>query len=361
MHRTQGRLADGRDIFWYDLTAGRSQAPEDTRDLPERAAAPQMRHDPLLDEWVVVASARQNRTHLPPATECPLCPSTEQFASEVPGGPYDVVVFENRFPSFLGTDPVSRPASPDDLRVHEAGGRAEVVCFSADHHASFGDLSVEQVRLVVDAWADRTRDLQANPAVRQVVPFENRGQEVGVTLHHPHGQVYAYPYVTPRSKAQLTNAHYYREDTGRCLFSQRLAAEVGAMDRIVERTDSWTAFVPFAARWPLELHIYPNRKVADLTELDDDERDGFAELYRDLLRRLDMVYDAPLPYMMAWHQAPTTRMRDLGYLHVELFTIRRSAEKLKYLASSESAMGAFINDVAPEGVADLLRSLSSRT
>jgi UDPglucose--hexose-1-phosphate uridylyltransferase len=361
MNRTAGQLADGRDIYWYDLASGRTAAPVDTRELPERSVSPQMRHDPLLDEWVVVASARQNRTHLPPAAECPLCPSTAQFASEIPGEHYDVVVFENRFPSFDGTQVAAKPSSPDDMRSHPAGGRAEVVCFSPDHEASFADLSREQIALVLEAWTDRTRALSENPAVKQVVPFENRGQEVGVTLHHPHGQIYAYPYVPARSKTHLTNAFYYREDTGRCLFSQRLSAEVGAMDRIVERTSTWTAFVPFAARWPLELHIYPNRKVADLTELDDEERADFAELYGDILRRLDRIYDRPLPYMMAWHQAPTTKMRDLGYLHLEMFTIQRSAEKLKYLASSESAMGAFINDVTPEDTAALLRSLAAQT
>jgi UDPglucose--hexose-1-phosphate uridylyltransferase len=361
MKRTQGRLADGREIFWYDIKDDRESAPQDQRDLPDRASGPEMRYDPLLDEWVAIASARQGRTHLPPANECPLCPSTEAFDTEIPGGAYDVVVFENRFPSFRGDQPGTKPSRPDDLSVHEAGGRTEVVCFSPEHNASFADLSVEQVRLVVDAWADRTKDLSEHPGVKQVFPFENRGQEVGVTLHHPHGQIYAYPFVPPRSKQHLTNAYYYREDTGRCLFSARLAAEVGSMDRIVERTDAWTAFVPFASRWPLELHIYPNRKLADLTELDDEERDGFADLYRDLLKRLDLIYDAPLPYMMAWHQAPMTSMRDLGYLHLELFTIRRSAEKLKYLASSESAMGSFVNDVAPEAAAELLRSLGART
>jgi UDPglucose--hexose-1-phosphate uridylyltransferase len=361
MKRTQGQLADGRDIFWYDLKDERDAAPVDQRDLPERAPAPHMRHDPLLDEWVAVASARQGRTHLPPTDECPLCPSTPTFATEIPGGAYDVVVFENRFPSFRGDQVESKPAGPDDLSMPVAGGRTEVVCFSPDHNASFADLSVEQVRLVVDAWADRTKDLSEHPGVKQVFPFENRGQEVGVTLHHPHGQIYAYPFVTPRSTQHLANAHRFHERTGGCLFTARLAAEVDSVDRIVERTDSWTAFVPFASRWPLELHIYPNRKVADLTELDDQERDGFADLYRDLLKRLDLIYDAPLPYMMAWHQAPVTAMRDLGYLHLELFTIRRSAQKLKYLASSESAMGSFVNDVAPESAAELLRSLGSRT
>jgi UDPglucose--hexose-1-phosphate uridylyltransferase len=201
--------------------------------------------------------------------------------------------------------------------------------------------------------------VSAVPGVEQVFPFENRGVEIGVTLSHPHGQIYGYPFVTPRTERVLAAAQAHKDRTGGNLFADVLAAEVEAGTRIVARTELWTAFVPAAAHWPFEVHVYPNRQVADLTELDDAERDGFAALYLEVLHRFDGVYDVAMPYIAAWHQAPVHVGRDLAYAHLELFSIRRAPGKLKYLAGSESGMGAFINDVAPERQAQLLREALS--
>ena len=187
--------------------------------------------------------------------------------------------------------------------------------------------------------------------------FENRGEEIGVTLAHPHGQIYGYPFVTPRTRQMLESARAHRERTWRNLFADVLAAEQADGSRVVTRGTHWTAFVPAAARWPMEVHLYPNRQVADLPGLTDEERDEFAEIYLDVLHRLDALYDSPMPYIAAWHQAPVRIDRDLAYLHLEVFSIRRAAGKLKYLAGSESGMGAFINDVMPEQAAALLRDV----
>jgi UDPglucose--hexose-1-phosphate uridylyltransferase len=357
--RTVGRLADGREILWFDRDEGVVRDTTDRRSLPPTATTSQIRYDAVLDEWVAIASHRQDRTFLPPADLCPLCPSREGRLTEVPSDDYDVVVFENRFPSF-STDIIGVETTTEagGLFVTQPGyGRCEVVCFTSDHFASFEQLSHDQVRLVVEAWADRTADLSALEHVEQVYPFENRGIEIGVTLSHPHGQIYAYPFVTPRTRRMLDSARRYRERTLSNLFADLLSAERESGERVVAHSEHWTAFVPSAARWPVEVHLYPHRRVPDIPALTDAERDDFAELYLDVLHRLDGLYDERLPYIAAWQQAPVRTDRDLAYLHLQVFSIRRAPGKLKYLAGSESGMGVFINDVLPEQAAQRLRDV----
>jgi UDPglucose--hexose-1-phosphate uridylyltransferase len=359
VYRTRTLLADGRELFYFDESPRPDRAAErDLRPLEPAHPSSSIRYDPLLDEWVAIAGHRQSRTYLPPDDECPLDPSTDEHLSEIPAHDYDVVVFQNRFPSFAETSSLDPDEESGALFASRPGlGRTEVVCFTSDHDAAFSSLPRSRVRTVVEAWVDRTRDLSALPDVAEVFCFENRGEEIGVTLSHPHGQIYGYPFVTPRTKAMITAARTYREHTQRNLFADVLIAEVASGQRIVSRSAYWTAFVPFAARWPLEVHIYPNRQLADLTELSAAERDAFCDVYLDVLRRMEAVANDTLPYISGWHQAPVREDRDLGYLHVEVFSIRRAPGKLKYLAGSESAKGAFINDVLPEDAAQRLRDV----
>ena len=313
-----------------------------------------MRFDPVLGEWTVVASHRQSRTYLPPADQCPLCPSTPERASEIPSSSYDVVVFENRFPSLARGSEVEEPTAAPFV-TEPGNGRCEVVCFTSDHNSSFSALPFHQVRTVMDVWADRTATLSALPGVEQVFPFENRGEEIGVTLHHPHGQIYAYPFLSPRVVRQQFVAAEHFAATGRLICCDVVAAESQAT-RVVASSEHWVGFVPFAARWPFEVHLYPRRHVADLTELTSVERDEFSVIYPQVLQRFDRLFDRPVPYISAWNQAPVNAGRELGHLHLELFSSRRSATKLKFLAGSESAMGVFVNDVLPESAAEMLRN-----
>jgi len=356
---TSWTLADGRDLLFFALP-GHTPAPvPDRRPLPPRDPEPsQLRFDRTTGQWVIIAAQRQDRTYKPPAEACPLCPGPTGLTSEVPAADYDVVVFENRFPSLAGAGAaVLTPPEHRGFVAAPGNGRCEVICFSADHTGSFADLPAAQARLVVQAWRHRTADLLARPGIEQVFCFENRGEEIGVTLAHPHGQIYGYPYLTPRTAAMLAQARDHRIAHGTNLFADLLAAERADGSRIVAQTDAFTAFVPFAARWPVEVHLYPHRRVHNLTELTDAELDDFAALYRDLLGRFDRLYDAALPYMSALHQYRDDGVQADGYFHVELMSIRRSATKLKYLAASESAMDAFIADVTPESVAARLRAL----
>jgi len=357
MKKTITKLADGRELIYFDESDESVREVIDSRELPATSITSEIRYDALLDEWVAIASHRQGRTHLPPSDACPLCPSSAVRATEIPAGDYDVVVFENRFPSLAESVPGVSPAVGGEtlFRRQRGVGRCEVVCFSDDHDVSFADLSPKRVRTVVDALADRTRAMSMIPGVEQVFPFENRGTEIGVTLSHPHGQIYAYPFVTPRTRRMLDSARRFRERNWRNLFEEVLQAEQRDGSRIVRQTDHWTAFVPAAARWPVEVHLYPNRRVLDLPELTDAERDDFAGLYLDILRRVDALYGVRMPYIAGWNQAPVRIDRDLAYLHLQLLSTRRAANKLKYLAGSESGMGVFINDVVPEHAAQMLR------
>ena len=351
---TRTTLADGRELLFFSLP-GHTPAPVvDRRPLPPwEPGQSQLRFDQTTGQWVIIAARRQDRTYKPPPDQCPLCPGPTGLTSEVPAPDYDVVVFENRFPSLSGEGAV--PSKPDGFVPMPGVGRCEVICFSSNHTGSFCELSQPHARLVVDAWRHRTAALLATPGVVQVFCFENRGEEIGVTLAHPHGQIYGYSFLTPRTSAMMEQARKHR---GGNLFADLLASEIADGSRIVARTDLFTAFVPFAARWPVEVHIYPNRFVHNLIDLSDDELDGFARIYLDVLRRFDRMYSGPLPYISALHQyADTSAMRE-GYFHVELMSIRRSATALKYLAASESAMDAFISDVMPEAIAERLRSLA---
>lgn len=351
---TTQHLADGREVVYFDSVPTPREA-VDPRELPPVATASQVRWDPLLGEWVVIAAHRQTRTFLPPADQCPLCPSTPERATELPEADYEVAVFENRFPS-LSTE-VDR-----DVPVHAEGnplvtlrpgeGRCEVIVFTSDHDRSFADLGPERARLVVDAWAHRTQALSALPGVEQVFLFENHGEEIGVTLAHPHGQVYAYPFLAPRVQKILGQVGAYEGD----LFADVLAAERSG-PRVVAANDHWTAFVPAAARWPYELQLFPHRRVPDVAALTDAERDAFVEVYLDVLGRFAHRFDEPLNYISSWNQAPVHAGREQWWLHLQLFSFRRAPGKLKYLAGSESGMGAFVSDTSPEGAAEALRAV----
>jgi UDPglucose--hexose-1-phosphate uridylyltransferase len=364
------RLADGREIIYFDESPGlgREKA-RDSRDLGgivDYSAEPpsELRWDPLAGEWVVIAQQRQDRTFLPPAEACPLCPSAPGRPTEIPASSYDVVVFENRFPSLAGATPAAagapQQAEPAVFARRPGYGRCEVVCFTSDHGASFADLTPGRVRTVVEAWADRTITLGALDDVEQVFCFENRGEEIGVTLHHPHGQIYGYPFVTPRTARLLAQARSHTARTGGNLFDDLVAGELAAGSRVVARNDHWVAFVPHAARWPYEVLLFPSERVPDLSLLSDVARDAFCVIYLDVLRRLDALFASRAPYISAWHQAPVRSAggaREEFAAHLQLMSVRRAPGKLKYLAGSESGMGVWINDIVPETAARRLREV----
>ena len=383
VRRTHTHLADGRDLFYYDDTpeyasGAKVRRLDDPRPLGPRfeegTAGPQMRLDVLTGEWIPMATHRMNRTHLPPAHANPLAPAkpgSDYSDGEIPAEDYDVVVFENRFPSLI-----AMPGEDDEVtyldgqslwQVRPAAGRCEVICFSPNPDQSLADVSQTRMRTIIEAWADRTAELSTMPGVEQVFCFENRGEAIGVTLHHPHGQIYAYPYLTPRTATMLRQARAHRERTGRNLLEDVLAAELRSGRRIIAESEYWVAYVPAAAKWPVEVHLAPrdtSRPIPDLVALTEAEREDLASVYLELLGRLDRFFPtedgapAKLPYISGWHQAPVGEGREDLRLHLQIFSIQRAPGKLKYLAGSESGMGAWISDTAPESIADRLRELA---
>jgi len=364
---TQRTLADDRPILYFDDQADpdREHATVDPRPLGEPPHAGEIRYDVLTGEWVTIAGHRMNRTFLPSAADCPLDPTVDPaHPTEVPGSSYDVAVFANRFPSFApltvgpAADAAPPPFGPADSPAY---GHCDVVVFSSDHDAAVADLPVARMRTIVEAWAHRTAAHSADPRIAEVFVFENSGQEIGVTLSHPHGQVYAYPVVPPRTGQLLEQARRHRQATGGNLLADVLAAEQAEGTRVVLRGEHFTGYVPRAARWPVEVHLAPHRDVPDLAALDDAERDELARVYQELLRRVNRFHPGVdrVPYISGWHQAPTGEGRELGRLHLQLFSLLRAPGKLKYLAGSESGMGAWINDTTPERIADRLREVAS--
>jgi UDPglucose--hexose-1-phosphate uridylyltransferase len=350
--KTATRLADGREIIYYDeapgtgratdgrVTGGRATGGRVTGGRATGERVGELRWDLLLGEWVAFAEHRQTRTYLPSADDCPLCPSRPGHQTEIPASSYDVVVFENRFPAL--------PAG---------GGRCEVVCYTPEHAASLASLSPQRTATVLAAWADRTAELGRADGIEHVYCFENRGAEVGATLHHPHGQVYALPFVPPRTLRLLASAQAHRARTGHNLFDWLLDAERADGRRIVTSNDHWIAFVPEAAHWPFEVLIFPARRVADLAGLTESARTAFPDVCLDVFGRLDRLFGSPMPYMAAWQQAPSRddAARAELALHLQVMTVRRAAGKLKFMASTEAGAGVWSNDVRPETAARMLR------
>jgi UDPglucose--hexose-1-phosphate uridylyltransferase len=319
----------------------------------------QLRWDPTLEEWVAYATHRQDRTFLPPAEYCPLCPTKPGgFPTEVPQESYDIVVFENKFPSFTPDAP--EPEEPGSSLTPTAPGRgvAEVVLYSEEHAATLAGMSERRIRNLIEVWADRYEELGALDYVDYVFIFENKGEAIGVTLHHPHGQIYAYPFIPPRPKKELEAAREYRSaNEGNCLHCEILSQEHEDGRRVVAKGEHFTAFIPFYAHFPYEVHVYARRCSPSIADLGTEERWDLARVLKRLLVGYDRLFGFSLPYMMVMHQAPTNGEdhERIAHFHIEFYPPNRTADKLKYLAGSETGAGAFVMDALPESTAQTLK------
>ena len=317
------------------------------------------RRDPLTGEWRTFATDRQDRTFLPPAEQCPLCPTRDPSSpTEVPWDEFEIAVFDNRFPSLTPAPPDPAVTATGVFDVEPALGATEVIVYADDHSATLPSLGVERARLLVDVWSERYSALGHRDEVAYVFMFENRGEAVGVTLHHPHGQVYAYPEVPPLPARELDAARRHFDRSGTCLLCDVVAQEGADGVRIVASHGVFVAYVPFAARFPYEVHLATTRHVPSLLDLSDLERDELAQTLLEVIRKYDALFGFPLPYVMSMHQAPTDEgdWQEISHLHIELTPFHRTASKLKFLAGSELGGGAFLNDVAPEAAAAALRA-----
>ena len=357
MFRVDLLKPDGRSLWLY----GRQPIP-DGLVAPSPNAQPvspnsHLRWHPLRGEWIAYATHRQHRTFLPPPEWNPLAVTTDPAApTEVPAGPWDVAVFENLFPTLSGQahDP---PSSIVDTRPGR--GACEVVVFTQDPTSSLGRLSVDHLTLIMDVWADRTEALGARDDVAYVFPFENRGVEVGVTLHHPHGQIYAYPFVPPVAARELAQQQAHLDATGRGLLADLLKKELADQARrVLYRGEHAVALVPVCARYPYEVWVAPLRPAPSLPDLTPQERLDFARALKTVIMKFDALWQTPFPYIMAFHQAPTDgRAHPEAHVHVEFYPAYRMPGRLKYLAGSEAGAGAFTADTLPEDKARELQAV----
>lgn len=316
----------------------------------------ELRWHPLRREWVITATHRMERTFLPPASECPLCPSKGKEQTEIPKETFDIVVFENRFPSLL-PNPPAPSVSPSKLyKVKPSKGVCEVVVYTPEHTGSLTTQSVERIYKLLLVWQDRFIELSRLPYVRYVLIFENKGKEVGVTLHHPHGQIYAFPFIPPVLQNEIRSMREHRRKTGRCLM-----CDIGEREkedgRVIIESPSHLAFVPFFARWPYEVFIMPKSHICGLDEYDEEMLMDLAYILKAVFLKYDNLFSFSLPYMMLMHQRPAKDKSGLFHYHIEFYPPYRSRDKLKFLASVESGAGNFINDSHPEDKAKELREL----
>jgi UDPglucose--hexose-1-phosphate uridylyltransferase len=359
MFRRRLTKPDGRALWLYSATA-----------IPPHVEAPSppgargegghLRWHPLRAEWVAYAAYRQHRTFLPPPAYNPLAPMADPAVpTELPQGAYDIAVFENLFPT-LSMAADRTPTHPM-LPTAPAVGSCEVVVFTQDASATLGALPLWHLTLLFDVWADRIEALGALADVQYVMPFENRGVEVGVTLHHPHGQIYAYPFVPPVPARELRSQREYLDANGSGLLLDLVTAELDDGRRVLVADEHAIAFVPGCARFPYEVWLVPRRPVALLPQLRPEERAGMARALGRVLRTYDALWSKPLPYVMVMHQGPTDGVdHPEAHLHFEFYPVYRMPGRLKYLAGSELGAGLFTADAEPESIAAELRAAGAR-
>ena len=323
----------------------------------------ELRWNPILEEWVITATHRQDRTFLPPRDFCPLCPTKPGGEpTEVPAETYQIAVFENRFPSLTSSPPEPAVMGGGLYKVDRSRGVCEVVVYSPNHDGSLTRESVSNIRRLIDVWSDRFDELGRLEYVKYVFIFENKGKEIGVTLTHPHGQIYAYPFTPPKIERELGSSRRHFERTGNCVFCGVIEEEVRDGRRIVAENAAFLAVVPFYAAFPYETHILAKRHRGSLLDLDDAERWDLARILKTVLLKYDNMWRKKIPYIMVLHQRPTDgEPHEYYHFHIEFYPPYRTKDKMKYLAGSEAGAGAFINDTLAEEKAEELRQAEPKT
>lgn len=347
MHKKTLTKPDSRPLYLYAHHAIDDDIVATNPKSDGSKAAPHLRWHPLRQEWVIYASHRQNRTFLPPKDYSPLATSTNKdFPTEMPVGNYEVAVFENLFPSM---NMVNGDVPQLSVATKAASGICEVVVFTQDADTSLGELPLRRVQLVLEVWAERTKDLGSRDEILYIMPFENRGVEMGVTLHHPHGQIYAYSFIPPVQSQFLKSMQDFYDKNGKSLLGDMLQQELQDGRRIIFETNHFVAFIPVCARYPYETWIAPKRAVPYLYELSSEETLDMALMLKTVLMKFDKLWDKPFPYLMNLFQAPTDgKPHPEAHLHLQITPPYRTKDRLKFLAGTELGAGVFVNDSLPE-------------
>lgn len=273
---------------------------------------------------------------------------------------YDVHLYPNDFPALSFENP---PFSADGELFKSTGARGacDVVLYSSDHRRLPSELTVEQWEKVITLWTGRSVELFQNPDVQYVSVFENTGLAIGVTMPHPHGQIYAFPFIPPLVATELDSASAYSREQSACLYCRILQGEIEDGRRVVASNDGFVALLPFFGRFPTEMQIYPRRHFQSLSDLDDRERAQLAVLLKIVRQKYDNLYGFPMPLMMLVRQAPAKGLHPYFHFHIDFLPIQRGPTKLKYLAAVESGCGTFLNDTRAEDQAELMRKAAPVT
>jgi UDPglucose--hexose-1-phosphate uridylyltransferase len=351
MHTQELLKPDGRRLLLYSRAPIEPVAAAPSPFAEPLQGRPHFRWHPLRGEWVAYAAFRQNRTFQPPPEYNPLAVTTNPDApTELPSGNYEIAVFDNRFPAMAP----SAGGEPDK----PGGGRCEVVVFTQDPSAALGSLSLGRIELLLEVWGDRTTRAAHGGGIEYVLPFENRGAEVGVTLHHPHGQIYAYPFVPPVPAAMLRQEQLFYAEHGEPLLVAMARRELANPVRLLYQGQHAVAFVPECARYPYEVWVMPREQVSGFASLSLAQQADLARALKTVLLKYEGLWQRPFPYLMAWYQAPTDgRPYPATQLHAQFFPPYRTRDRLKYLAGTELAAGMFAMDALPEDKAAELQAV----
>jgi UDPglucose--hexose-1-phosphate uridylyltransferase len=318
----------------------------------------EFRWNPLLDTWTMVATNRQHRPHLP-KDYCPFCPSQNKALPD-----FDVLAYDNDFPvmSLEKTkDQRSKSKGATIFRRAEAVGKCEVILYSPDHNQQLYDLSDEHVLKIVELWSQRFQELSKDKRLKYIFEFENRGEEVGVTIHHPHGQLYAYSFVPLKIREELKNCKKYLEDTGHNLFADLNKAEKKYKKRIVYENKSFLAYIPYFTDYPFGVFVVNKKLKGNITQFSLAEKKDLAEVLKKLVRGFDKIYERPFPYMMCLHQTPVNEKKyadaeEYYSFHIEFYPPLRAKDRIKWYAGSEMGAGAAANPLDVDECSAILRS-----
>ena len=308
----------------------------------------EIRFNPLLNQWVMVSSVRKKRPWRP-KDFCPFCPGTEEM-----GIGWDVKYVRNKFPMLKDNPP--KPKKNPPFKSAPSFGECLVLVETSEHNPEdLNALGLEQMIKVVKMMQEITEKYMKHPKVNYVAIFRNKGKEIGVSLLHPHSQAYAMPFIPLRIRVELENSRKYFKRFGRCLFCDILSAEIEQKERIIYSNNRFYAFLPYFANWPFEVHVYPKRHIQLLTQLNDNEIRGLADILRAVTASLNTLFNKSMPYVMTIHQAPVKGKWDYYHLHIEFYPILRDENKLKYAAGIEMGTWSFTYDFVPEENAYRLR------
>lgn len=316
----------------------------------------ELRWNPLLNDWVMIASHRQERPQMP-KDWCPFCPGS----GKVPDN-YDVLAYDNDFPALMLNPPEPDDVATEFYRVAPAYGKCEVILYSSDHYASLPRLPLSHIRKLVDLWCNRFIELSKYEKIKYIFIFENRGEVVGVTIPHPHGQIYGYSYIPLKIQRELESCKRYYEEKNECLICRINQEEISFKKRMVIENDHFLTYLPFFTEYPYGVFIVSKAHKSKITDFTDEEKNSLAEILRDTVGTLDSLFDYEFPYMLCMHQSPVnSESCDTFYhFHIEFYPPMRSRDKQKFNASSETGAWAPCNTTAPEEKAEELRSAYRR-